>query len=142
MLRAYFDTNVYDAIDKGLVCPEEVRGVRNALASGQLTADLSFADVEELLGDWDKNQTAAIKRLKVARYLTGFESVLKQPSDLLKDVIAAYAAGGKTPLPTLPRKERRGVCAQLNKILNGGAISVATQIVADVRANKIAFKAR
>ena len=46
MLSAYFDTNVFDAIEKGDIPAEEVEAVRAALRRGEIVAHLSFSDVD------------------------------------------------------------------------------------------------
>src|SRR2546426_10492082 len=85
MLRAYFDTNVYDAIEKGTLHGEDVEAIRVALKRREIVAPLSLSDIEELLGQWDTDRPATIRRLRVAGDLVGFDGILKQPSDLLRD---------------------------------------------------------
>ena len=110
MLRIYFDTNVYDHIDKDDVPMTDLDALRSALANRQLVANLSIADVEELLGQWETNRPAAIRKLQLARDLVGFDQILKQPSDLLADAFKAYASGeaaGFLPHATRPVARRR-----------------------------------
>jgi hypothetical protein len=97
MPRAYFDTNVYDHIDKAYVASADVDALRIASKGGELIARLSIADVEELLGQWETNRGAAVRKLQIARDIVGFQEILKQPCDLLKDAFKAYAAGELPP---------------------------------------------
>jgi hypothetical protein len=141
MLTAYFDTNVYDRIDKGHVPVPEVLALRDALSQGRLIAHLSVSDIEELLGDWETKRQLAVKRLRVAGELVGFAHVLKAPPDLLEESIRAYAAGIPEPSPILPRKERRFIAAALGRIV-GGSRSLAphlSEMVAHVRRLKRTF---
>lgn len=142
MLKAYFDTNVYSNITDGSVSAKEVEDVHAALTSGKLIVRISLANVEELLGDWERDRTVATRRLQAARDLIGFKRILKQPYDLLHEAIKAYADGKTQPPPTLPRDLRRGICTHLNKIASGKAHHdpVVTEIIAEVRAQKEAFK--
>lgn len=140
MRRVYFDTTIYDHIVK---TDNEVKALRTDLARREVVANLSIVNVEELLGDWDTKRQQAIRRLQVARDLVGFDSILKQPSDLLKEVIEAYATGTPPPSSTLPRHQRRLLTSLLHKVADGNARldPILSQIVSEVRREKEAFKA-
>lgn len=144
MLRAYFDTNVYDLIDKGDIPATEVEALHAALVRREIIAYLSLADVEELLGQWETDRPAAVRKLRIARDLVGFGSMLKQPADLLREAIQAYADSAPPPSPTLPRAQRRFLGTRLSKVADGSTRfnSVMSQIVADVTTGKEAFKAK
>jgi hypothetical protein len=141
MLRAYLDTSVYGAIDSGEIPEEDVTTFRQAIARGELVAVLSLTVVEELLGSWERHREAAIRRLRLARDLVGFDGMLKPAGELLEDAIRAYAAGGPVPLPTLPRKTRRLVASVLARIAKGrpGLTKDLSAIIADVRRTKESF---
>jgi len=143
VLRAYLDTSVYDRIDKGQVPAEEIRALRTALAHREVGAHLSLADVEELLGQWETDRPAAVRKLRLARDLVGFKGLLKPPARLLAEAIQAYAVGAPPPSPTLPRDQRRYLAACLEKVADGSTAfnSVVSGIVADVRRNKEDFLA-
>jgi hypothetical protein len=119
MQRVYFDTNVYDHIEKGYVACADVDALRLALARGDLIAQLSIADVEEFLGQWATNRAAALRKLKIARDIVGFDEILKQPRDLLEDAIRAYAAGNAAPSPIMPLDQRKVIEASLHRIAGG-----------------------
>jgi hypothetical protein len=139
---AYFDTNVYDHIDKGQVRAEEVQAVRAALARGAVVAHLSLVDVEELLGQWDTpHRPDAVRRLCVARDLVGFDGILKSPADLLTEAIRAYAAGMPMLPPTLPRPMRQLVKRELTRVAEGSThlADEVSLLVAAVRAKKAKF---
>src|SRR5713101_3247953 len=116
-MLVYIDANLYDHIEKGDRMPPEYRvpaehcaAVRDARLSGRLSAYLSLTDVEELLGDWDRpeRRPAAVRRLRHARDLVGFDSILKPPNILLAEAIHAYAEGLPAPSPyLLPGDEQR-----------------------------------
>src|SRR5216117_2213268 len=81
----YIDANVFDHIEKGdripsehRVSPEHCAAFRAARLSGRLSAYLSLANVEELLGDWDRpdRRPAAVRRLCHARDIVGFDNIL------------------------------------------------------------------
>jgi hypothetical protein len=120
MLRAYLDTNVYSALaDEGQIPAEDQAGLKAALAQGALVAPVSLANIDELLGGLDSDRPATIRRLKLMRGLVGFHGMLKQPRDLLRDAIEAYAAGVEAPPVTLPEPERRKVVLFLADVLAG-----------------------
>src|SRR5215468_7413996 len=113
MLCVYFDTNVYDHIDKGYIARQEVDALRMALGRGDVTAHLSITNVEELLGQWEKDRMAAIRKLRVAGEIVGFDEIFKQPSDLLADAYRAYAAGEPQSSPMMPPDQLKIVVGAL-----------------------------
>jgi len=119
MLRIYFDTNVYDHIDKDDVPMTDLDALRSALANRKLVANLSIADVEELLGQWETNRPAAIRKLQLARDLVGFDQILKQPSDLLADAFKAYASGEAAASYLMPPDQWRVVASSLHRVVQG-----------------------
>jgi hypothetical protein len=119
MVRVYFDTNVYDHIDKDDVPMTDLDALRSALANRKLVANLSIADVEELLGQWETNRPAAIRKLQLARDLVGFHQMLKQPSDLLADAFKAYAAGEAAASYLMPPNQRHVVVSSLHSVIQG-----------------------
>jgi len=141
MLRVYFDTNVYDRIDKGQVPAEEVEALRAALARGELVAHLSLADVEELLGQWETDRAASVRKLRFARDLVGFDGLLRAPATLLTEAIQAYVAGAPAPSVTLPPDQLQVLVPALNDVADSGTRfdSVVSGIVADMRKNKEHF---
>jgi hypothetical protein len=129
-MLVYIDANLYDHIEKGDRCPPEHRvlaehcaAFREARLSGCLSAYLSLTDVEELLGDWDRpeRRPAAVRRLRHARDLVGFDSILKPPDILIAEAIRAYAEG--LPAPSsylLPGDEQRGrIVDMLTSVADG-----------------------
>lgn len=119
MPNVYFDTNVYDHIDKGYVSSADVDALRRALANRNLTARISIATVEELLGEWETNRNAAVRKLQIARDLVGFDGMMKQPRDLLADATAAYASGEVALSPLMPADQRNIIVSSLHRIAAG-----------------------
>jgi hypothetical protein len=119
MPRVYFDTNVYDHIDKGHVAHSDIDALRFALAHENLIANISIADVEELLGEWETNRTAAVRKLQIAREVVGFDEILKQPRDLLTEAIGTYGSGEVAPSPIMPLDQRNIVVNSLHRIIGG-----------------------
>src|SRR5690348_2308079 len=117
MPRVYFDTNVYDRIDKGEVPSTDVDALRHALSERTLAANLSIADVEELLGQWETNRPAAIRKLQLARDLVGFAEMLKQPSELLADAFKATLCFNSTVVRFIccKRSSRRRGCVSYSR---------------------------
>ncbi len=144
MKGVYLDANVYNDVVRGNVAAEEVQAFRDATRRGELTPHLSLADLEEFLGVWETDRRVALERLRLARDLVGFKGLLKQPGDLVRDEIQAYARGASPPPPTLPRRYRRYLSTCLNKVVEGSTNfdDLISRVVADVRANKEAFKAQ
>ncbi len=142
MSSAYFDTNVYISIAEGRLHADEVEALRVALARREVVAHPSIADIEELLGRWETDRPAAVRKLRIVRDLVGFDNMLKQPADLLSDAIRAYAAGTTPPPPAFARKERRFLASELNKIAEERASlgHTVSQIIADVKKMKEAFR--
>jgi hypothetical protein len=142
MPRVYFDTNVYDHIEKGYVASADVDALRLALARGELIAHLSIADVEEFLGQWETNRAAAIRKLKIAKDIVGFDEILKQPRDLLEDAIKAYAAGESAPSLIMPHDQRKVIKASLDRVTGGDTTLdlVLSESLEKVRAMKETFR--
>lgn len=119
MLSVYFDTTVYSHIEKGWIARDDVDTLRGALLSGKLTAWLSGTDIEELLGEWEADRPAAIRKLRLARDLVGFDKLLKAPNTLLEEAIRSYANGASPPSPFLPEDQRRAFVSNLHCIADG-----------------------
>lgn len=136
MPSAYLDTNVYSNTGA-----EQVGALRTAMARRGIVPRLGLADVDELLGDWETNRSAAEGRLQVARDLVGFDAILKQPRDLLDDAIRAYAAGEPTPSQLLPADQQEIVEDCLYRAARGrtSVDHVVREAVRGVRALKDEF---
>jgi len=119
MLRAYFDTNVYRGIVDGKVPPEEVAALRAAFVRCALIAPVSPAILDELTGELDIDRAAMIRKLAVPRDLGCFQRMLKQPSDILKDSIEAYATGSEPPPVQASEDDRRRVVTILAEVIAG-----------------------
>jgi hypothetical protein len=119
MPSPYFDTNVYDHIDKGYIADSEIEAVRAAIACGQLIPYLSPIVVEEVLGLWEIDHEATLRKLALARDLVGFRRMLKPPFMLVEEAVRAYASGVSSGAPTLPRADRLFLEDQLNRIVDG-----------------------
>jgi hypothetical protein len=144
MLHVYFDTNVYDAIARGSLRPDEAKEIQSALARPGVIPFISLANVEELLGDWSRDREAARSRLRTARNLVGFDRMLKEPSVLLREAIEAYACGSAPSSLTLRRPERRRLATWLERLADGavGSENVISDIVERVRQEKETFRAQ
>ena len=83
-----------------------------------------------------------MRRLQILYDLVGFDTMLKQPADLLADVIRAYAAGTASPSRTLPEREGEILAAYLERILRGDTSlgREVRQIVAHVKEIKNEFR--
>lgn len=148
----YIDANVYDRIEKGdrispehRVPTEHCAAFRDARLSGRVSACLSLTVVEELLGDWDRpeRRPAAVRRLRHARDLVGFDNILKPPDILLAEAIRAYAEGLPAPSPYLPPGAERGrIIDMLTSVADGkdGHTEMVLEDVAAVRAMKARSK--
>jgi hypothetical protein len=138
MLRSYFDTNVYGKIAAGKVPAEHVDALRTTLADGRLFAPVSPANIDELFGQLETDRLAMVSGLATMRTLVGFHGMLKQPRDILRDAIEAYAAGIKPPPVTLPESERRMIVAFLSDVIAGSVKhdNDLRRIVGDVDALK------
>ena len=121
MPRAYFDTTVYDHIAKGAIPAQDVDALRPLVARGKIMVYPSVAGIDELLGQWETEPAEAVRRLQILYDLVGFDTMLKQPADLLADAILAYAAGTASPPRTLRGPEREILAAYLDRILRGDA---------------------
>jgi hypothetical protein len=141
MPSAYFDTMVYDRIARGQTSREEVEAVGRAQRRGQLTVYPSVMDVEELLGQWETRRPEALLRLRKMRDTVGFGRMLKQPSDLLKEAILAYADGREASPVTFSSEHQTMLTRGLHGILDGDddAEELVPRILADVRAIKSDF---
>jgi hypothetical protein len=139
--RAYFDTMVYDRIAKGVTPRDEIETICRALGRDELVAYPSIVDVEELLGQWEESRAEALLRLRIMRNTVGFSPMLKQPADLLREAILAYAAGREAPPVTLSAEYQVVVAEYLHAILNRdeGAHDLIPRVLAEVRAMKDDF---
>jgi hypothetical protein len=121
-MLVYFDTTVYSDIEKGKIAKDVVDALREALLTGKLSAHLSVSNIEELLGEWKTDRPAAIRKIRIARDLVGFEKLLKPPNVLLEEAIRAYANGASPPSPFLPEDQRRTVVSSIRSIDDGDAV--------------------
>ncbi len=119
MPRAYLDTNVHSAIAAGQVPAADVETFRVAVATGEIVAPISPANLDELVGQFATDRAATIARLASVRRLVGFYGMLKQPRDLLRDSIEAYAAGREERSVSLPESERRQIAVVLAEVCAG-----------------------
>ncbi len=141
MLTIYLDTTVYDHIDKGYISPSEVLTLRAAIARGDIVGHLGVGNVEELLGQWKTDRGAAVRKLRLARDLFRFESLLKPPMETITDALRSYADGKPLPSPFLAEEQRRIVAPALTDVLDGGLrLSAAmSEMVEHVRRLKETF---
>src|SRR5438046_2652502 len=102
MPRVYYDNTFYDSIAKGRA-GFGAQDVAEFKASRAIRSYFSPVNGDEMLTQWPSDPAGALARLAIARDLVGFENVLKQPSDLLRDEIIAYAKGLSSPPKTMPR---------------------------------------
>jgi len=99
-----------------------------------------------LLGDWDRpeRRPAAVRRLRHARDLVGFDSILKPPDILMAEAIRSYAEGLPAPSPyLLPGDEQRGrIIDMLTSMADGKDeyTGLVLEVVAAVRAMKARSK--
>src|ERR1700730_7809511 len=119
MITVYFDTTVYSHIDKGWIGKEVVDMLRGTLLTAKLTPRLSVTNIEELLGQWETDRPAAIRKLCLARDLVGFDKLLKAPNTLMEEAVRAYAAGSPPPSPFLPEDQREILARRTHRIANG-----------------------
>jgi len=136
MPYVYLDTNVYS-----YTRAENIGTLRAAMSLRGIVPRLGLADVDELLGDWETNRSAAVGRLQVARDLVGFDDILKQPCDLLGEAIRAYAAGEPTPSQILPPDQQELVEECLYRAARGrtDVDNVVREIIKGVRVLKDGF---
>jgi len=99
MLRFYLDTNVYDHIAKGRILERDVKALQSALASGKAASNFSTVAFEELIGEWKTNRESALRKVRIAHDLIGFENSLNPPDILMRDAVEAYAFGKPEPSP-------------------------------------------
>lgn len=119
MPRVYFDNTFYNFLDKGWFTPEDVEEFK-ALSGRKIRGYFSPVNADELLGQWPTDRAAALRMLGIARDLVGFDHVLKQPSDLLRDEIVAYAQGLASPPKTMPPSLARFFDREMCEIAKGG----------------------
>jgi len=119
MLRAYFDTSVPSGIVNGQVLAEDVVALKAAFTRGELIAPIGPVILDELAGELAGNRDGMIKKLKLLQEFGTFHGMLKQPSDILKEAIQAYAGGNEPPVVTLPEDERRNSVRVLTGVIAG-----------------------
>src|SRR5262249_47424306 len=144
MPRAYFDANIYSQIAAGHIPVDEVDAIRGPLARREILARLSLGDADGLLGDWQIHRRAAVSRLKIAPDLVGFDNILKQPNDMLREAIESYAAGRPEPSPLLPPDHQKLVAEVLHELAAGETYEevdlITAEIVRGVRDLKNGFR--
>jgi hypothetical protein len=104
MLTIYFDTNVYDQIDKGKIPSSELEALRLAFKDGRLIGHLGIPVIEELLGQWEWDRASVVRKLILAHDLVGFDKILNAGAVLLREGVRAYAEYNSVPSPFLPNK--------------------------------------
>ena len=147
-VNVYFDTSVYDRLEKKLVPSDEVEALTAAVHRGEINVYFGFPDAEELLGQWDNEfgRPATKRRLQIAAGLTGgFKWVLKPPNDLLAQAIRAYAEGLPEPSPMVSALTGLQAAALLRWAANGSADNehidtLIADMLAKVRAAKTKFQ--
>jgi len=122
MVRAYFDTTVPSWIVDGLVPPDEVTALKAAFARGDLIAPIGPVILDGLAGELAGNRAGMIQKLKLLRQFGTFHGMLKQPADILKEAIQAYADGHEPPAVTLPEHERRNTVGVLAGVIAGSRL--------------------
>jgi hypothetical protein len=142
MVRTYLDSNAHGVMADGIapVAPPaaDVEAFRVAVQAGLLVAPVSLANLDELLGVVVTDPSRATVRLASVQRLVGFHGMLKQPADLLREAIEAYAAGVAAPPVILPEAERLSVVRILTEVRAGSRRHDDTlqQIATDVRQMK------
>jgi hypothetical protein len=138
MLSVYFDTNVYDLIDKGRIPSADLEALRLAFNDGRLVGHLGIPVIEELFGQWEKDRVAVVRKLVLVRDLIGFDRILKPANTLLEEAIRAYAAGIPSPSPFLAEVQHVRAVASFRRIIAGdaGLDAMISKIVADVPPDK------
>jgi hypothetical protein len=119
MLSLYFDTNVFDQIDKAGIPSTDLMALRMAFKDGQLRGYLGIPVIEELVGQWETDRAAVVRKVILARDLVGFGNILKAANTLLEEGIRAYATGSLPVSPFLPMTQRGLVIGQLQRIIEG-----------------------
>lgn len=141
--RVYYDNTFYDSIAKKRAgfSPEDVEEFR-ALSGHVIRSYFSPVNGDEILAQWASDAAGALQRLVIARDLVGFGNVLKQPSDLLRDEIIAYAQGLASPPKTMSPRMAEFFDRGLRAVANGGpnAAHLAAKVAADVTRLKDADK--
>ena len=133
MLTVYFDTNVYDRIDKGKIPSSELEALRLAFRDGRLVGYLGIPVLEELHGQWEIDRASVVRKLALVRDLVGFDGILKPANTLLEEAIRAYVSRLPSPSPFLPEGQHTRVFNTLESIIAGNASldSTISKIVKD-----------
>jgi hypothetical protein len=133
MLTVYFDTNVYDRIDKGKMPSSELEAFRLDLKEGRLVRYLGIPVIEELHGRWNFDRESVVRKFALVRDLVRFDRILKPANALLEEEIRAYAADLPPPAPFLPEDQRARVVGSFESIIAGKANldSIVSKIVKD-----------
>ncbi len=150
MTTAYLDVPVYsefDGVAQGRagaqITAAEAEALRGAMRAVRLIVRPSIVVLDELLCELDSDRAAMVRKLRIVRGLgNGFQGMLKQPPDLLRDYIRAYADGGPAPTILLPEDQRRAIVASLAEVCAGSTRhdAVLAHITGDVRGQKDAWK--
>ena len=141
MPRVYFDNTFYNFLDKGWFAPQDVEEFK-ILSGRKIRSYFSPVNADELLAQWPTDHVAALRMLGIARDLVGFDNVLKQPADLLRDEIVAYAQGLASPPKTMPRSLATFFDRELREVAEGGPGSdqLAAKVAADITTLKDDYK--
>ena len=133
MLTVYFDTNVYDRIDKGKIPSSELEALRLAFREGRLVGYLGIPVIEELHGQWEIDRASVVRKLVLVRDLVGFERILRPANSIMEEAIRAYAGGLLSPSPFLPEGQRTQVLNSFESIIGGNASldAIVSKIVKD-----------
>ena len=126
MLSAYFDTNVYDHIDKGRISEDDVVGLHAALSSKRLGILLGIGDVEELLGHWEADRAEVLRALRLIEAVAGFGRLVRQPHEILEEAIRAYAEEAPPPSMLASPAECLVISDAVGRILTIRRSSVTT----------------
>lgn len=109
-----------------------------AMRKGYVVAPLSMATIEEVLAPFERDRAVAMDALATARWLVGFQGMLKTPAAVLEEAIVGYVRNAEAPAYTLPEVQRANVVRNLSEMLAGSAKhdGALLDAVADVRRSK------
>jgi len=141
MPRAYLDTTFYDSVDKGRFPADELDQFKALIARQRIQCYFSLTNADELVGQWNSDRPAVVRKFQIAERLVGFDHLLKAPADLLRDEITAYAQGIGSPGKMQSRSKATVLRGYLRLLARNehDAEQVVPEVVALVKAMKDDF---
>lgn len=115
---AYFDSNVFDHVEKGIGCTDSERiALETACKRGDILIPLSMTNVEEIAAAAYMEPERVKSQLRLMYRLCDISRIVKPVGSLLDDDLHSFGAHGRPSKPFLVGAAQASLLAGLRKYL-------------------------